>query len=528
MDSSPKHRKRHWYTAATIGLIGATGLAAMGVVQATAPRSGQPARADVSSASERLLSRPGFGGGGEEETPASKDGVKDGVKYGETIEVPCDPDELIQALLDANSEGGATLELARHCTYELTAALDGDGLPEIAQPVKIKGNGAQIIRAATTPESFRIFHVVAGGDLKLIDLAVKYGDASDGDGGGGILVDDGGRATTEHTTFAYNRSTDEGGAIANYGITKIYGDLHHKDGVKDGIKDGVEDEPETMSGEEADGSTDAEENNVEDTWAEEESAESTHGKDAEGGKDGVESDAKTGIHDNTAVTGGGVYNAGYLSLKDTRVSYNVTTSGNGAGVENVGTAYLVNNRIDNNGATGSGGGVSTEDGAITKIEHNYIAHNTATADGGGLFNFAATTYVKKSAIVRNRSQGSGGGVSNLGGGEVVVEYSKIKKNTTTSFGGGIDTGASSELRLRHTEVNENKAVGLTSQAGGVRSVDSDVTLTNSEVNRNLSTETPGGFLKDGGTVEVDDESEIIKNRPSNCADGGDPVENCFG
>jgi hypothetical protein len=153
-------------------------------------------------------------------------------------QVPCDADELIAALVHANAERGGTLELAEDSTYTLTAfdEVEHTGLPVIKQPITIKGNGATIVRGANA-ESFRILNVAEGGDLTLVDATIKGGDA-DGSvsrGGGGLLVQSGGKATVKHSTITYNRTDTVGGGIVNYGITEVLGRAHEKDGVKDGM-----------------------------------------------------------------------------------------------------------------------------------------------------------------------------------------------------------------------------------------------------------------------------------------------------
>ncbi|MEQ7125148.1 hypothetical protein ABN034_11560 [Actinopolymorpha sp. B11F2] len=101
------------------------------------------------------------------------------------------------------------------------------------------------------------------------------------------------------------------------------------------------------------------------------------------------------------------------------------------------------------------------------------------------------------------------------------------QNRSSGSGGGLFSFAS-EVAANDSKINANSIASPDGSGGGIHSIDSDVRLTDTTVNKNLSTEPPGGCLKEGGTAEIDDKSEITKNRPSNCADSGDPVENCFG
>ena len=97
---------------------------------------------------------------------------------------------------------------------------EGNGLPEIVRPVTIKGENATVLRA-TNAAAFRIFNVGVGGDLTLHDLTVKGGFAQPGLGGGGLLVQAGGRATILDSRITGNQSSSAGGGVTNFGVTRI-------------------------------------------------------------------------------------------------------------------------------------------------------------------------------------------------------------------------------------------------------------------------------------------------------------------
>ncbi|NES32039.1 hypothetical protein G3561_31375, partial [Micromonospora terminaliae] len=109
----------------------------------------------------------------------------DGADHGKVREVPCDDDDLVEALDLANRDHGGTLKLAENCTYELDRKdrKFGAALPEIKQDITIKGNGSTIKR--DSEDTFRIFRVVDGGELTLKDLTVKGGNATAFKYGGG-------------------------------------------------------------------------------------------------------------------------------------------------------------------------------------------------------------------------------------------------------------------------------------------------------------------------------------------------------
>jgi predicted outer membrane repeat protein len=503
MEFGSEHRKRRWYQVAVGGLIGASGLAAVGVVAAVGPATGLSGLADVHGLASQSIARPAADGGSDDAADDRRDG-KDGNE--DVREVPCDSDELIEAIVRANAKGGQKLELDPKCTYTLTAFDDTDGrsgLPEIEERVSINGHGATIVRAANA-ESFRIFTVGDGGNLTLRDLTVKGGDTRSDQGGGGLLVREGGRATVEDSTFTLNRSSSNGGAIANRGVTRILGEEDRKDDPKD---DGKKDDHGDDYGD--------------DSWS---------GKDGvDTGKDGVR-DGATEITNNSAEdNGGAIYNVGSLTVEDARLDRNSADLG-GALANFRGVARLTDTEVDSNHALTAGGGVFTiNSGTITEIKDSALTDNTAGNDGGGLWNGASTTYVRDSEVKHNAAVDDGGGAFNIGG-EVVVDKSEINENKALAGdGGGVFNGG--DFVLRDSEVKENTAFGDDAVGGGIANVaNGRLTLRDTRVVENASTEPPGGIATTNDNVFVDDESTIIKNRPTNCADGPEfeEVPNCFG
>jgi len=89
------------------------------------------------------------------------------------VQVPCSATALASDISNASS--GETLDLAKFCTYKLTAALPGiDDLD-----LTIQGNQSTIERsfAHGTPD-FGIFRVTHDGDLVLNQVNVRNGDAN--------------------------------------------------------------------------------------------------------------------------------------------------------------------------------------------------------------------------------------------------------------------------------------------------------------------------------------------------------------
>jgi predicted outer membrane repeat protein len=242
------------------------------------------------------------------------------------------------------------------------------------------------------------------------------------------------------------------------------------------------------------------------------------------GKDGVRvTDA--GIHDNHADDGGGIANYGYLAVENERLSYN-TTSGDGGALANFsGAAKLIKTEIEHNAAAGQGGGIYADSGTVTKIKHSYMHDNTSDSSGGGIRNFGQL-FLWDTTVRRNLAHSPGGGIVNSG--ELTADNSKIDENTAGVSGGGLFNFSAGTASLRGSEITMNKAVGPNATAGGISNLVGSVALTDTRVTKNVSTTEPGGVLNNSGTVTVDDESTIIKNRPTNCEGSNPSVPGCFG
>ncbi|MFG1883864.1 hypothetical protein [Micromonospora sp. NPDC049102] len=512
----PRRRRARWLVAGVAGLTGVAGLAAVGVpggltgaLGAGGGLLGKQVLAGSSRAADDDSGKHDPGGRDKERGGDKEHGDDDWSGGGrDAWDVPCGANELIAAIVRANAGHGATLRLAKGCTYTLTASAPQPpvphgpvGLPIVTQPITIDGNGATIVRAAAaTP--FRILEVGTGGDLKLRDATIKGGDDTSGlgGGGGGIRVDVGGRATLENIDVVFNHTNGPGGGVANFGDTRILGRSDH--GGKDKGDKGQD------------------------------------GKEKDGKDRDRYGDDESRISDNGALfDGGGVFNNGNLTVKNTSLSDNSTIGvvnilpigGAGGGLSNSRTAVLDDVRVHHNSAGFRGGGIRTGINATTTARNIEVSENTTGSEGGGIFT-DGIFQLQHGKIFRNDAGQRGGGVFNQIG-RFVAEDSQISENaastrSTIENGGGVYNG-SGVVVLRHTLVSRNKAFGTNSRGGGIYN-NATLTLTESTVTENVSVVAPGGVFNDGGQVSVDDKSVVSGNRPTNCTPSAPPVPNCFG
>ncbi|TDB70635.1 hypothetical protein E1182_26860, partial [Micromonospora sp. KC721] len=261
----PTNRRRVlWVATGMAGLTGVVGLAALGGLAARDDKPGDARRA----AEQRLAAPQQVNDDGKPpanvptSTAGDRGGRDDdhrgGGRPGKVRDVPCDEEQLVEAVDLVNRDRGGTLRLARHCTYELGGydVKSGSGLPTIRHEVTIEGRDATITR--DSEDTFRLFTVADGGDLTLRDVTLKGGNAAafryggqqttdrpqgpDGPGpadqqtpggqrepgdtqgpdGGALLVAPGGAARLVKTTLVGNNAEGNGGAIANYGRVDIH------------------------------------------------------------------------------------------------------------------------------------------------------------------------------------------------------------------------------------------------------------------------------------------------------------------
>ncbi|MBQ2789072.1 MAG: hypothetical protein IJE97_05490, partial [Thermoguttaceae bacterium] len=168
-------------------------------------------------------------------------------------------------------------------------------------------------------------------------------------------------------------------------------------------------------------------------------------------------------NDRPEYSGGAVWNAGEVILRDATIAGNVAAYG--GGLYNLGVMRVYNSTVENNVALYYGGVYNRGE---LYVENSTIAGNQATYHGGGVSNFAAATLVG-TAVLGNRAE-TGAGVlalANAAGSQVAPETTltncTVAGNVATSAGGGV--WANDVLNLVNTVV-----------AGNVAKTDADVHL----------------------------------------------------
>jgi hypothetical protein len=125
-----------------------------------------------------------------------------------------------------------------------------------------------------------------------------------------------------------------------------------------------------------------------------------------------------------AASGGGVNNAGTLTLQRISVFFNSATNlpsdtvntGLGGGIFNTGSLTLQDSTVSNNQASVAGGGIENHSSGILSAARDAIVNNTVGPSGCGAgldFHAVGGSYVDDSTIAGNSVQGEGYGVAGV-------------------------------------------------------------------------------------------------------------------
>jgi len=182
------------------------------------------------------------------------------------------------------------------------------------------------------------------------------------------------------------------------------------------------------------------------------------------------------VSDGLASDGGGILNAGTLTLQNCTIRNNKSTSvsGPGGGIESSGPLTLFNCLVTSNTAAYSGGGIDVNTSALT-MTNCTVSFNSAENPGGG-----------------------GISIENLYiSGAELVNCTIASNSITSGGGGGILEGADSTIFFLGCTISGNSAEA--GRGGGVSEGDSPITFENTIVSGN-SAGTSSDVDGTGGTI----------------------------
>lgn len=418
--------------------------------------------------------------------------------------VPCSTKALVGEV--SGAADGATLTLAKRCTYVLTAAL-----PTVTRDLTIDGNGATLLRGTTAgAAAFTILTVNAGtvtlnrlnftngnGAITVNNdagLTVTGGVFSGNTSARGAAIDHGssdspvaGVVQVTGASFIDNTATESGGAIYIFsGWADQFTDCRFLGNTAAGLGGAIYD------------------------WA-------TEGTQIAGST----------FSGNKAATGGALFLSDYGPWISGTVIQGNSASGNGGGLSagNGGSGVVITgSKIIRNHAGGAGGGLDEEgeDEGGSSVTNTVIADNSAT-DGAGI-NEGGTgdspdgTYTDDN-IYGNNASGDGGGI-NATDSFLSVTGTTISRNNARGDGAGIHSGQTtfelSDASFTDSIISDNYARG---RGGGFYN-QSPLELSGTQVTGNRAAGGGGGIYNgtydDAAAPVTLTGSHPAGNKPDNC------------
>jgi CSLREA domain-containing protein len=212
--------------------------------------------------------------------------------------------------------------------------------------------------------------------------------------------------------------------------------------------------------------------------------------------------------------GGGIRNAGDLTLERVHVHHN-TADDAGGGIYSTGGSVgasdglvLRDSIVDGNTAGTTGGGVQS---AFLTADDSTISDNVA-ASGGGIFNNGGEATVRTSTVHGN-SASSGGGVYVNSALLTRIEDSVLSGNEAPGGGGAINNPTGGEIRVLRSTLSSNSGI-----SGGAIAISAGpTTITASTISGNGAAY-GGGLFANGGQYTIDDTT--ISGNTAHAGGGG--------
>jgi hypothetical protein len=204
----------------------------------------------------------------------------------------------------------------------------------------------------------------------------------------------------------------------------------------------------------------------------------------------------------TAANGGGIFNAGKLTLTDSTVSSNyasdIASHANGSGIFNAGTLMVTNSTVSGNvGSPCFGGGIYNS-GTLTVTDSTLSGNFIAYDPGGGIFNDRGGTLTVTNSTLSGNEGGGGGGIANYGG-TLTVTNSTLRGNRGPYVGGGI-LNSGGTLTVTNSTLSDNHSDMAGGSGGGI-AAGGTVTVTSSTLSDNSAYD-GGGGIDNAGTLTI--------------------------
>ena len=214
--------------------------------------------------------------------------------------------------------------------------------------------------------------------------------------------------------------------------------------------------------------------------------------------------------------GGGIYNAGSLIVTDSAFTNNSAPSGNGGGIDSFGALTVTDSTFTDNSADGGGGwgGGIMNAGPMTVTDSIFTGNSASW--GGGIFNSDSAAYqagtsstVNSSTFTSNSAAGWGGAVANNDyNGTLSITASAFTGNSAGYGGGGIYNNAGTMVVTGSQFIDDSASPywggGGVCNGGYVGNTDCTATLTNCTMTANS-----GGNTYNVGTLVINQSDPTV-------------------
>ncbi|WPJ94616.1 DUF5011 domain-containing protein [Coraliomargarita algicola] len=197
--------------------------------------------------------------------------------------------------------------------------------------------------------------------------------------------------------------------------------------------------------------------------------------------------------------GGGINNAGILTLERCIISNNTVTVG--GGIYNSGTLTITNCTLSQN--RGSGGALAMASGSAT-ITSSILSDNFSYNNGGAISMDANTSVTLIGSVLNSNTAYSGAAIYSSNNASLSLEGCTLIDNEAESDGGAINTLTNGTLSIIDTEIEGNTSTA--GNGGGIAiGKSTHVSLTGSSISNNYASAQGGGIFN-AGILIVEDSS----------------------
>jgi uncharacterized repeat protein (TIGR01451 family) len=195
-------------------------------------------------------------------------------------------------------------------------------------------------------------------------------------------------------------------------------------------------------------------------------------------------------------TGGGIYNAGTLTLTNSTLISNTSTYGGGL-INMSGSSSTVSNVTFSGNSADYGGGMENYQSSPT-LSNVTFSGNSATSGGGGMYNEDGCNPTLTNVTFSGNSADNGGGIYNQESCSPILTNVTFSGNSATTNSGGMYNNFGSNPTLTNVIFSGNSA----DFGGGLINYQSSPTLTNVTLAGNSATYIGGGMYNYGNSDPV--------------------------